>query len=1049
MKKKLLVVALGLSSSIALVGCGGDDNSSSVSAPSSVLYNVKVIDGYLKNAHVWLDIDGDKQLDANEPAAYSGDGGVAILDVSNITNPEQYSAFAKITVGQTVDEDRGPVVSDSLMSAPPGEKEITPLSTLVNIEIEHNTDGTETEAELAVIKQAAVAKIAGDFGLQEGDVLSDYIASASDDVTYAAENIVNSKVLPESSAEFSTIIADNADDSVFNKQIGVVGSMIKGVVETTAEGDFDDQVSIFNIEDDLDTDSDADGVPDALDALPNDASDWLDYDGDLIGNIADPDDDNDNVIDELDLDPLDPTLGLSEAKQVIKFIQDSGTFYAVSNDGDGNVAELYVDGFVVNGDTAAMETYQRIRTDKSLASVPLDLASDIILTASGWESVTGGYSIDLANDTIVIYPTNYTDMSYSLTGSLSDLSGVNISHNSIDKAFFSDYTTSFPEGAEGASLSLTANQDSYSLSGHRPWVLRGDDGASDGSDAVALAELIANTTAGDNPAIGLVHAVSLGTDIAVELVADNTANFYTLDLAETQTAQKIASATWSLSTLNGEEILAVTVPQSAIDSWNERWDYASPSIIYSVYNDQVIEGELLESGVLVENDNIFLMNDIAKTALVNIVDAEMTACDSGDVASVATLDDFDDAVSACGGNSQAITTEMLAMNDFHHINSAGESRNHVFSDDGTVLVYEKGVPAYTQNWSISGDNVLLSNTFGENGEESNTSVWALLDSTDNQWSLKAYDTATYRDGEALVTTSNVWSNLVSVNSADGTYGCNIQYKASGASIADFNAQIAGCGILPEMDLAGGSILRITGSAQTRSYVFNEDGTASYYRNGVKYNRVWSTTDDGHLALYNSEELPLNYLMRLVDDSNGNLKFAVYDNDRQSIWSTTYQAVNVQVDILACEDSDSGWDNVNDVPQNYRSYAEFKQAVTSCQDGKLVADFSAGFIDQGITLTTGDVDTYQFNQDGTGVLTADAVSSAMTWSMHEDGIVKVIFDYIDGDGIAQTGHDYLAIVETNGINFSVKLFSRTTEWNGLGDESLGDIWSRVLQVPDSP
>ena len=182
MKKKLLVVALGLSSSIALVGCGGDDNSSSVSAPSSVLYNVKVIDGYLKNAHVWLDIDGDKQLDANEPAAYSGDGGVAILDVSNITNPEQYSAFAKITVGQTVDEDRGPVVSDSLMSAPPGEKEITPLSTLVNIEIEHNTDGTETEAELAVIKQAAVAKIAGDFGLQEGDVLSDYIASASDDV---------------------------------------------------------------------------------------------------------------------------------------------------------------------------------------------------------------------------------------------------------------------------------------------------------------------------------------------------------------------------------------------------------------------------------------------------------------------------------------------------------------------------------------------------------------------------------------------------------------------------------------------------------------------------------------------------------------------------------------------------------------------------------------------------------------------------------------------------------------------------------------------------
>ncbi|QUM77161.1 hypothetical protein HWV00_13475 [Moritella sp. 24] len=1057
MKKKLLVVALGLSSSIALVGCGGSDDTSSgsVSAPSSVLYDIKVIDGYLKNAQVWLDVDGDKQLDANEPAAYTVSGGVATLDVSNIANPEQYATFAKITVGLTVDESRGPVVSNAIMSAPPGEREITPLSTLVHIEIEQNTDGTETADELATIKQTAIAKIASDLGLQDADVLSDYIANGSGDVNYAAENIVNSKVLPEDTAEYTTIIADDTEGATFNKQIAVVSNMIKQVVDTTAEDDFDNQVSIFNIEDDLDTDTDGDGIPDALDALPNDASDWLDYDGDLIGNIADTDDDNDGVIDELDIDPLDPTLGLSEVKQVLKFIQDSGTFYTVSAETNNNASGLYVDGFVVNGDIAITETYQRIRADNSLASLPLNMASDILLTTSGWSNVAGGYTIDLADGMITTYPTNNTDISYKIDSVMSDLTGLNIAQNSLDDVFFSDDSTIFPEGATSASLNLTANQDTYSLSGDSPWILRGDDGASDGADAVALNELISDSTAGDNPSVGLVHAVSLGADIAVELVADNTANFYTFDFSETQTAQKIASATWALESLNGEEILSLTVPQSAIDSWNDRWEHDSPYILFSTYKNQVIEGSFLKLGESIELDNAVLMNDVAKVALVNAVDVDIAACDTGDIDSNATLDDFEQALSDCGGVSQAITAEMLVAQDFHRITNSGESRNHVFNEDGTVVVYKQGIAAYTQDWSVNGDNVVLSNEFGENNEESNMSIWALLDSTPSQWSIKSYDSATYRDDEGqLATDISVWSSLLAIQSEGSEYDCDIKYQASGASVADFNTQLAGCGILPEMDLAGNSIIRITGSSQTRSYVFNEDYTASYYRNGVKYNRIWAITDDGNLALYNGEEQPLNYLMRLVEDSNGNLKFAVYDSNRQSIWSTTYKAVDVSVDILACEDLDSDWDDVNNAPLTYRSYEEFKQAVTTCQDGKLVSAFSDGFIDQGITLSTGDssnqaddVDTYQFNQDGTGVLTSDAVSSPMTWSMHEEGVVKVIFDYTDENDVVQTGHDYLAMVETNGIHFSVKLFSRTTGWNGLADNSLGDLWSGVLRVTE--
>jgi hypothetical protein len=52
-------------------------------------------------------------------------------------------------------------------------------------------------------------------------------------------------------------------------------------------------------------DSDNDGVFDHVDAFPNDASEWLDTDGDGIGNNADLDDDNDGVLDYLDALPLD------------------------------------------------------------------------------------------------------------------------------------------------------------------------------------------------------------------------------------------------------------------------------------------------------------------------------------------------------------------------------------------------------------------------------------------------------------------------------------------------------------------------------------------------------------------------------------------------------------------------------------------------------------------------------------------------------------------------------------------------------------------------
>ncbi|WP_321390426.1 putative Ig domain-containing protein [uncultured Desulfuromusa sp.] len=54
-------------------------------------------------------------------------------------------------------------------------------------------------------------------------------------------------------------------------------------------------------------DSDGDGVLDHLDAFPDDPNEWLDTDGDQIGNNSDLDDDNDGIADVRDGFPLDST----------------------------------------------------------------------------------------------------------------------------------------------------------------------------------------------------------------------------------------------------------------------------------------------------------------------------------------------------------------------------------------------------------------------------------------------------------------------------------------------------------------------------------------------------------------------------------------------------------------------------------------------------------------------------------------------------------------------------------------------------------------------
>ena len=96
-------------------------------------------------------------------------------------------------------------------------------------------------------------------------------------------------------------------------------------------------------------DSDGDGIPDAVDVFPLDSSEFIDSDGDGVGNKADLDDDGDGVADNVDEMPLDSSEtadgdgdGVGDIADI--FPDDATESVDTDGDGTGNNADLDDDG---------------------------------------------------------------------------------------------------------------------------------------------------------------------------------------------------------------------------------------------------------------------------------------------------------------------------------------------------------------------------------------------------------------------------------------------------------------------------------------------------------------------------------------------------------------------------------------------------------------------------------------------------------------------------------------------------------------------------------
>ena len=127
---------------LPLAACGGGDSSSTTTG--------YVIDGYIKNAFLLRDEDGDGALEAGEASAYTNDSGQYTLGGSStasiVVDPSQDPE------GRTaVDLDKPNEAFTSVLKAPAGSTMVTPLTTVVQ---EIVATGETLEAAQTAVKTA-------------------------------------------------------------------------------------------------------------------------------------------------------------------------------------------------------------------------------------------------------------------------------------------------------------------------------------------------------------------------------------------------------------------------------------------------------------------------------------------------------------------------------------------------------------------------------------------------------------------------------------------------------------------------------------------------------------------------------------------------------------------------------------------------------------------------------------------------------------------------------------------------------------------------------
>jgi hypothetical protein len=173
MKKQILTIAAVVTVGL-IAGCGGGGSSTPT---SSTAVSGKVADGYLIGATVFLDRNGNYQMDAGEPSTTTDANGAYTLNVDP-ADMGKYPILAMAIKGQTIDKDTNQTVPNSYilsmpaaaMSGTVSNNFISPMSTLIREKMAANPGMTLTDA---------MTQLRNQMNLPAGaDMMSDFVAGS-------------------------------------------------------------------------------------------------------------------------------------------------------------------------------------------------------------------------------------------------------------------------------------------------------------------------------------------------------------------------------------------------------------------------------------------------------------------------------------------------------------------------------------------------------------------------------------------------------------------------------------------------------------------------------------------------------------------------------------------------------------------------------------------------------------------------------------------------------------------------------------------------------
>lgn len=235
MKKQIAIIAAIFAVGL-IAGCGGG-GSSAPAASTSV--SGAVADGYLVGATVFLDKNGNYQLDAGEPSTTTDANGTYALNI-NSAGVGKYPIVAMVIKGQTIDKDTNQSVSNSYILSMPAtamsgtvdNNFISPMSTLIREKMAANHGMTLNEA---------MTQLRNQMNLPVGiDMMADYIAGSQ-----SGTNVIHYQFMHTTAQQMAGLMAGQAalvmngsavNQSRYRSMMGTINSNMSAIAANVING---------------------------------------------------------------------------------------------------------------------------------------------------------------------------------------------------------------------------------------------------------------------------------------------------------------------------------------------------------------------------------------------------------------------------------------------------------------------------------------------------------------------------------------------------------------------------------------------------------------------------------------------------------------------------------------------------------------------------------------------------------------------------------------------------------------------------------------------